>query len=191
MGFMFAPNHHPAMKNVGPVRREMGVRTIFNILGPLTNPAGAPNTLLGVFHPDLVGICVRVMQQLGAKHVMVVWGKDGMDEISLGAATMVGELKDGQIREYEIHPEDFGLSMVSSRNLKVADPADSKERLLGVLENQPGPALEIVCLNAGSALYAANLVPDIAAGVALARKTIESGAARAKLDEFVQFTNKV
>jgi anthranilate phosphoribosyltransferase len=191
MGFMFAPNHHPAMKNVGPVRREMGVRTIFNILGPLTNPAGAPNTLLGVFHPDLVGICVRVMQQLGAKHVMVVWGKDGMDEISLGAATMVGELKDGEIREYEIHPEDFGLSMVSSRNLKVADPADSKGRLLGVLENQPGPALEIVCLNAGAALYTANLAPDIAAGVALARKTIESGAARAKLDQFVQFTNQV
>ncbi len=191
MGFMFAPNHHPAMKNVAPVRREMGVRTIFNILGPLTNPAGAPNTLLGVFHPDLVGICVRVMQQLGARHVMVVWGKDGMDEISLGAATMVGELKDGKIREYEIHPEDFGLSMIASRNLKVADAAESRGRLLGVLENQPGPALEIVCLNAGSALYTANLVPDIAAGVALARQTIESGAARAKLDEFVQFTNKV
>jgi anthranilate phosphoribosyltransferase len=191
MGFMFAPNHHPAMKNVGPVRREMGVRTIFNILGPLTNPASAPNTLLGVFHPDLVGICVRVMQQLGARHVMVVWGKDGMDEISLGAATMVGELKDGKILEYEVHPEDFGLQMVSSRNLKVADPADSKGRLLGVLENQPGPALEIVCLNAGSALYTANLVPDIAAGVALARKTIESGAARAKLDEFVRVTNSL
>jgi anthranilate phosphoribosyltransferase len=191
MGFMFAPNHHPAMKNVAPVRREMGVRTIFNILGPLTNPAGAPNTLLGVFHPDLVGICVRVMQQLGARHVTVVYGKDGMDEISLGAATMVGELKDGEIREYEIHPEDYGLAMVSSRNLKVTDAADSKERLLGVLENQPGPALEIVCLNAGTALYTANLAADIAAGIALARKTIESGAARAKLDEFVQFTNQV
>jgi anthranilate phosphoribosyltransferase len=191
MGFMFAPNHHPAMKNVGPVRREMGVRTIFNILGPLTNPAGAPNTLLGVFHPDLVGICVRVMQQLGARHVMVVWGKDGMDEISLGAATMVGELKDGKIREYEIHPEDFGLSMIASRNLKVADAAESRGRLLGVLENQPGPALEIVCLNAGAALYTANLATDIAAGVALARQTIESGAARAKLDEFVRFTSQV
>jgi anthranilate phosphoribosyltransferase len=191
MGFMFAPNHHPAMKNVAPVRKEMGVRTIFNILGPLTNPAGAPNTLLGVFHPDLVGILVRVMQQLGAKHVMVVWGKDGMDEISLGAATLVGELKDGKILEYEVHPEDFGLAMIASRNLKVADAAESKGRLLGVLENQPGPALEIVCLNAGAALYTANRVPDIAAGVALARKTIESGAARAKLDEFVRFTHKV
>ncbi|GAB1394840.1 anthranilate phosphoribosyltransferase [Rhodocyclaceae bacterium] len=191
MGFMFAPNHHPAMKNVAPVRKEMGVRTIFNILGPLTNPAGAPNTLLGVFHPDLVGILVRVMQQLGAQHVMVVYGKDGMDEISLGAATMVGELKDGKILEYEVHPEDFGLSMISSRNLKVADATESRGRLLGVLENQPGPALEIVCLNAGTALYTANLAADIGAGIKLARQTIESGKARAKLDEFIAFTNKV
>ena len=191
MGFMFAPNHHPAMKNVGPVRREMGVRTIFNILGPLTNPASAPNTLLGVFHPDLVGILVRVMQNLGAQHVMVVWGKDGMDEISLGAATMVGELKDGKITEYEIHPEDFGLQMIASRNLKVADAAESKGRLLGVLENQPGPALEIVCLNAGAALYTANLAADIGAGIALARETIASGAARKKLDEFITFTNQI
>jgi len=191
MGFMFAPNHHPAMKNVAPVRKEMGVRTIFNILGPLTNPAGAPNTLLGVFHPDLVGILVRVMQQLGAQHVMVVYGKDGMDEISLGAATMVGELKDGKISEYEIHPEDFGLQMIATRNLKVADAAESKGRLLGVLENQPGPALEIVCLNAGAALYAANLAADIGAGIRLARQTIESGKARAKLDEFVKVTNSL
>jgi anthranilate phosphoribosyltransferase len=191
MGFMFAPNHHPAMKNVGPVRREMGVRTIFNILGPLTNPASAPNTLLGVFHPDLVGILVRVMQQLGAQHVMVVWGKDGMDEISLGAATMVGELRDGQIREYEVHPEDFGLQMVASRNLKVADAAESKAMLIGVLENQPGPARDIVCLNAGAALYTANCADSVGSGIALARQTIESGAARKKLDEFVAFTQKV
>ncbi|MCX8086235.1 MAG: anthranilate phosphoribosyltransferase [Rhodocyclaceae bacterium] len=191
MGFMFAPNHHPAMKNVAPVRREMGVRTIFNILGPLTNPAGAPNSLLGVFHPDLVGICVRVMKELGAQHVLVVHGKDGMDEISLGAATMVGELKDGEILEYEIHPEDFGLQMIATRNLRVADAEESKGRLLGVLENQPGPALEIVCLNAGAALYAANLVPDICAGIARARETIENGQARAKLDEFIQVTNSL
>jgi anthranilate phosphoribosyltransferase len=189
IGFMFAPNHHPAMKNVAPVRREMGVRTIFNILGPLTNPADAPNTLLGVFHPDLVGILVRVMQQLGAQHVLVVYGKDGMDDISLGAATMVGELKDGKISEYEIHPEDFGLQMIATRNLKVADAAESKGRLLGVLENQPGPALEIVCLNAGAALYAANLAADIGTGIALARQTVESGKARAKLDEFIKVTN--
>ncbi|MBL8487790.1 MAG: anthranilate phosphoribosyltransferase, partial [Rhodocyclaceae bacterium] len=159
MGFMFAPNHHPAMKNVAPVRREMGVRTIFNILGPLTNPAGAPNTLMGVFHPDLVGIQVRVMKQLGANHALVVWGKDGMDEISLGAATMVGELKDGVITEYEVHPEDFGLAMVSNRGLKVADAAESKEMLLEALDNRPGTPREIVTLNAGTALYTANLAP--------------------------------
>ncbi len=188
MGFMFAPNHHPAMKNVAPVRREMGVRTIFNILGPLTNPAGAPNTLMGVFHPDLVGIQVRVMQQLGAEHVLVVWGKDGLDEISLGAATQVGELRNGEIREYEIHPEDFGLPMASNRRLKVADAAESRAMLIGALENQPGTAREIVVLNAGAALYAANLAEDIGAGIIKAREVIASGAARAKLDEFVQFT---
>jgi len=188
MGFMFAPNHHPAMKNVGPVRKEMGVRTIFNILGPLTNPAGAPNTLLGVFHPDLVGILVRVMQRLGAQHVLVVHGKDGLDEISLGAATLVGELKDGEIREYEIHPEDFGLQMTSNRSLKVADAYESKAMLLGALENKAGVPLEIVCLNAGSALYTANLAASIGEGITQARETIASGAARAKLDQFVQFT---
>jgi len=188
MGFMFAPNHHPAMKNVAPVRKEMGVRTIFNILGPLTNPAGAPNSLLGVFHPDLVGILVRVMQRLGAEHVLVVHGKDGLDEISLGASTLVGELKDGEIREYEIHPEDFGLQMTSNRSLKVADAYESKAMLLGALENKPGVPLEIVCLNAGSALYTANLADSISEGITQARKTIASGAARAKLDQFVQFT---
>jgi anthranilate phosphoribosyltransferase len=190
MGFMFAPNHHPAMKNVAPVRKEMGVRTIFNILGPLTNPAGAPNTLMGVFHPDLVGIQVRVMQRLGAEHVLVVYGKDGLDEISLGAATMVGELKDGEIREYEIHPEDFGLQMVSNRGLRVADAAASKAMLLGALENNPGPALEIVAFNAGAALYAANMAASIGDGIALARETIASGAARRKVDAFVAATRK-
>jgi len=188
MGFMFAPNHHPAMKNVAAVRKEMGVRTIFNILGPLTNPARAPNTLMGVFHPDLVGIQVRVMQQLGARHVLVVWGKDGMDEISLGAATLVGELKDGAVREYEIHPEDFGLQMVSNRGLKVADAAASKAMLLAALDDQPGTAREIVAFNAGAALYTANLADSIGDGIRLARATIASGAARQKVDEFVQFT---
>ena len=189
-GFMFAPNHHPAMKNVAPVRREMAVRTIFNILGPLTNPAGAPNTLMGVFHPDLVGIQVRVMQQLGADHVMVVWGKDGMDEISLGAATLVGELKDGKITEYEIHPEDYGLAMMSNRGLRVADAAESKAMLIESLENTPGTPREIVTLNAGAALYTANLVDSIGAGIARAREAIASGAARKKLDEFIAFTSK-
>ena len=190
IGFMFAPNHHSAMKNVAPVRREMGVRTLFNILGPLTNPAGAPNTLLGVFHPDLVGICVRVMQRLGAEHVLVVYGRDSMDEVSLGASTLVGELKDGEIREYEIHPEDFGLTMMSSRNLKVADADASKAMLLGVLDNTPGAAREIVALNAGTALYTANVVGSIGEGIIKAREVIASGAARAKLEAFVAATRK-
>jgi anthranilate phosphoribosyltransferase len=190
MGFMFAPNHHPAMKNVQAVRRELGVRTIFNILGPLTNPAGAPNQLQGVFHPDLVGIQVRVMQRLGAKHVLVVYGKDGMDEVSLGAATLVGELRDGEVYEYEVHPEDFGLQMVSNRTLKVADAAASKVMLLEALDNKPGVAREIVVLNAGAALYAANVVASIASGIELARETIASGRARAKVDQLVRFTQQ-
>ena len=188
IGFMFAPNHHPAMKNVAPVRKELGVRTVFNILGPLTNPAGAPNMLMGVFHPDLVGIQVRVMQRLGAEHVLVVYGKDGMDEVSLGAATMVGELKDGQVREYEIHPEDYGLSMISNRGLKVENAQESRLMVLEALENQEGTPREIVILNAAAALYAANLVDSIPAGLARAREAIASGAARAKLDQFVTAT---
>ncbi|KMW45054.1 anthranilate phosphoribosyltransferase [Ralstonia insidiosa] len=190
IGFMFAPNHHPAMKNVAPIRKELGVRTIFNILGPLTNPAGAPNILMGVFHPDLVGIQVRVMQRLGAKHAVVVYGKDGMDEVSLGAATLVGELKDGEVREYEIHPEDFGMQMVSNRSLKVADAEESKTMLIEALENKPGTPREIVSLNAGAALYAANIAGSIEDGMKLAREAIASGAARAKLDELVRVTNQ-
>jgi anthranilate phosphoribosyltransferase len=189
-GFMFAPNHHPAMKNVGPVRREMGIRTIFNILGPLTNPACAPHTLMGVFHPDLVGIQLRVMQRLGADHVLVVHGKDGLDELSLGAATLVGELKNGEVSEYEVHPEDFGLTMSSTRQLKVADASESKAMMLAALDNTAGAAREVVCLNAGAALYAANKADSIATGIALARETIASGAARKKVEEFVQFTRK-
>src|SRR6478752_2316897 len=165
IGFMFAPNHHPAMKNVAPVRKELGVRTIFNILGPLTNPAGAPNILMGVFHPDLVGIQVRALQRLGAEHALVVYGRDGMDEVSLGAATLVGELKDGEIREYEIHPEDFGLPMFSNRALKVGTPQESLAMLRQVLDNQAGPARDIVIFNAGVALYAANVARDIPEGI--------------------------
>jgi anthranilate phosphoribosyltransferase len=194
IGFMFAPNHHSAMKNVAPVRKEMGVRTLFNILGPLTNPAGAPNTLMGVFHPDLVGIQVRVMQRLGANHVLIVHGKDGMDEVSLGAATMIGELKDGEVSEYEIHPEDLGFGMSSSRQLRVANAEESKSMLLAAIDGKtPAPlqaARDIVMLNAGTALYAADRAASIADGVKLAREVIASGAARAKVDEFVQFTRK-
>jgi anthranilate phosphoribosyltransferase len=190
IGFMFAPNHHAAMKHAAPVRKELGVRTIFNILGPLTNPASAPNQLQGVFHEDLVGIQVRVMQRLGAKHVLVVYGKDGMDEVSLGAATLVGELRDGQVHEYEIHPEDFGLQMVSNRTLKVNDAQESKTMLLQALENRPGVAREIVTLNAGTALYAANIATSIADGIQLAREAIASGRAREKVDELVRCTQQ-
>src|SRR5438477_7176997 len=165
IGFMFAPAHHPAMKNVAPVRKELGIRTIFNILGPLTNPADAPNILMGVFHPDLVGIQVRALQRLGAEHAVVVYGRDGMDEVSLGAATMVGEVKDGQIAEYEIHPEDFGLPMASNRALKVETPAQSMAVVRSVLGDEPGPARDIVIFNAGVALYAANVCDSIPAGI--------------------------
>jgi anthranilate phosphoribosyltransferase len=185
IGFMFAPNHHPAMKNVGPVRKELGIRTIFNILGPLTNPADAPNILMGVFHPDLVGIQVRALQRLGAEHAVVVYGRDGMDEVSLGAATMVGEYKDGGIHEYEIHPEDFGLTMSSNRALKVETPEQSKALLRSVLANEPGAARDIVILNAGVALYAANVAPTMQAGVVLARDVLASGKALAKMNQFV------
>lgn len=191
IGFMFAPNHHAAMKHAAPVRKELGVRTIFNILGPLTNPAGAPNILMGVFHADLVGIQARVLQQLGAKHALVVWARDNMDEVSLGAATMVGELVDGQIREYDIHPEDFGLQMVASRNLQVAGITESKQKILEALDNKTGPARDIVILNAGTALYAAGVADSIADGIARARDTIASGAARSKLDQFVQVTQQL
>ena len=191
IGFMFAPNHHPAMKNVAPVRKELGVRTIFNILGPLTNPASAPNILMGVFHSDLVGIQVRALQRLGAEHAVVVYGRDGMDEISLGAATLVGELKNGQITEYEIHPEDFGLTMASNRALKVDTPEQSMAMLRGVLDNEPGAARDIVMINAGAALYAANVASSIADGLERARVAIESGAAKAKLAQFVAFGQSV
>lgn len=188
IGFMYAPVHHPAMKNVAPVRREMGVRTLFNILGPLTNPAGAPNILMGVFHPDLVGIQVRVLQQLGAQRAMVVWGRDGMDEITLGAGTLVGELRDGQVREYEIHPEDFGIAMAASRNLKVESVEQSRTMLLQALNNEEGLPREIVALNAGAALYVAGRGETIAEGIALARAALASGAALDKLHEFVALT---
>jgi anthranilate phosphoribosyltransferase len=188
IGFMFAPNHHPAMKNVAPVRRELGVRTIFNILGPLTNPAGAPNILMGVFHPDLVGIQVRALQRLGAEHALVVYGRDGMDEVSLGAATMVGELKNGEVREYDIHPEDFGLPMSSNRALKVETPQQSLALVRAVLADEPGPARDIVVFNSGVALYAANVVDSIADGIVRAREAIAKGLAAAKLQQFVSAT---
>ena len=185
IGFMFAPNHHPAMKNVAPVRKELGVRTIFNILGPLTNPAGAPNILMGVFHPDLVGIQVRALERLGAEHALVVYGRDGLDEVSLGAATLVGELKNGHIHEYEIHPEDFCFAMRSTLAFRVDTHEQSRALLLSVLDNQAGPARDIVVLNSAVALYAANVVDSIEVGIARANDALNSGAAKAKLDQLV------
>ena len=190
-GFMFAPTHHPAMKAVAPVRRELGVRTIFNILGPLTNPAGAPNILMGVFHPDLVGIQARVLQRLGAQRALVVWGEDGLDEISLGASTRVAELSEGQVREYSIHPEDFGLRMSATRNLRVESPEQSRALLKSVLDDQPGPARDIVTLNAGAALYTAGVASSIGDGVQRAQAVLSSGAARARLDAYVQATQRL
>jgi anthranilate phosphoribosyltransferase len=188
IGFMYAPAHHPAMKAVGPVRRELGVRTLFNILGPLTNPAGAPNTLMGVFHADLVAIQVRVLQRLGARRAVVVWGQDGIDEISLGAPTLVGELHQGQVREYTIRPADFGFKETPIEALRVDSAQESRVRLLEALENRPGPARDVVALNAGAALYAAGVSASIAAGVTLALATLASGAARKRLDQFVAAT---
>jgi anthranilate phosphoribosyltransferase len=190
IGFMFAPNHHASMKHAAPVRRELGVRTIFNILGPLTNPANAPNQLLGVFHPDLVGIQVRVLQRLGSEHVLVVHGANGMDEISLSGETQVGELLNGEVREYVVHPSDFGLPVYDSRVLRVANCAESVQCIGRALANEDGPVRDIVLLNAGAALYAAGVAASITEGVKRAREAVASGAAQAKLSQFVALTQR-
>jgi anthranilate phosphoribosyltransferase len=187
LGFMFAPSHHAAMKYAAPVRKELGVRTIFNLLGPLTNPAGAKNQIMGVFHPDLVGIQVRVLQRLGSKHVMTVHGLDGLDEISISGETMVGELLDGEILEYTIHPSRFGLSIFDRRAIQVSTVQESKEMILAVLEDQAGPALNIVLLNAGATIYVGGAAASIEEGIDRARKAISSGKARAKLDQYIAF----
>ncbi|MCX7205429.1 MAG: anthranilate phosphoribosyltransferase [Proteobacteria bacterium] len=191
LGFMFAPNHHSAMKYVAPIRKELGVRTIFNILGPLTNPAGADNQLMGVFHPDLVGIQARVLKQLGSKHVLIVHGKDGMDEISISGPTLVAELKDGQINEYEINPRDFGFELADIKTLHASDAQQSKQIIEQVLANQPSPCRDIVQLNAGAAIYAAGKAETLAAGIEQAGKMLTNGSARAKLDALVQFTQNI
>jgi len=191
VGFMFAPNHHSAMKHAAPVRRELGVRTLFNILGPLTNPAGAGNQLIGVFHPDLVGILARVLQRLGSRHVMVVHGMEGLDEVSLSGETLVGELKNDEVREYLINPGQFGMSTSSLSEIQVGDSGESKDMLLAALSNQPGPARDILALNAGAAIYVAGLAGSHQSGVRLALETIASGAAKAKLDQFISFTQKL
>jgi anthranilate phosphoribosyltransferase len=191
LGFMFAPAHHAAMKHAAPVRKDLGVRTIFNILGPLTNPAGAKNQIMGVFHQDLVGIQVRVLQRLGSKHVMVVYGLDGLDEISTSGDTVVGELKNGQINEYILNPGQLGMELYDRRAITVTTVDESKAMIVAVLEGQPGPAHNIVALNAGAAIYVAGRADSLKAGVELASKTIKSGAAKKKLEEFIAFTQKL
>ena len=190
IGFMFAPNHHASMRHAAPVRKELGVRTIFNILGPLTNPAGAPNQLMGVFHPDLVGIQVRVLQRLGSEHVLVVHGSNGMDEISLSGETAVGELKDGSVNEYVVHPSDFGLPVYDSRVLRVANRDESVACIQRALANEDGPVRDIVLLNAGAALYTADVATSIGEGVKRAAEAVASGAAAARLQQFVALTQR-
>src|SRR5262245_21680452 len=191
VGFMFAPNHHGAMKHAAPVRRELGVKTLFNILGPLTNPAGAKQHLIGVFHPDLVGIEVRVLQRLGSRRAVVVHGMEGLDEISISGPSMVGELKDSQVREYSIGPQDVGLQPHPIEAIKVQGVEQSKAMVLSALANEPGAARDIVALNAGASIYVAGLAPSIAEGVKKAQAVIASGAARKKLDQFVGYTRSV
>ena len=188
VGFMFAPNHHAAMKHAAPVRRELGVKTIFNILGPLTNPAGAGRQLMGVFHPDLVGIQARVLQRLGSRHVMIVYGQEGLDEISLSGPTLVGELTEGSVREYSIAPQDFGLKPQDAAAIKVDGVEQSKAMVLSALANEDGAARDIVALNAGAGIYVTGLAPTLVSGVQKALAAIASGAARKKLDAFVGFT---
>jgi len=190
LGFMFAPSHHGAMKHAAPVRKELGVRTIFNILGPLTNPAGAKNQIMGVFHPDLVGIQARVLQRLGSRHVMVVYGLEGLDEISVSGETLVGELKDGEVREYRINPAQFGLQASDLSAIRVTDGAQSREMVLAALDNRAGPARDIVALNAGAAIYVSGLSESHEQGVQKALTVISSGAARRKVQELVDFTSR-
>ncbi len=189
VGFLFAPAHHSAMKHaIGP-RKEMGVRTIFNVLGPLTNPAGAPNQLLGVFNEAWVAPLAEVLGELGSRHVMVVHGVDGLDEISIAGATQVAELKDGVVRTYAIAPADVGLPVSSLETLRVDDPAASLALIRGVLEGEDGPARDMVLFNAGAAIYVAGLADDLKAGVGRAREVVDSGAALAVLERLVSFSH--
>jgi len=188
VGFMFAPAHHGAMKHaIGP-RRELGVRTIFNILGPLTNPAGVPNQLLGVFSEDLIEPLAEVLQRLGSRHVLVVHSRDGLDEISIGDTTEVAELKDGEVMRFNLHPEDYGMRRASLDSIRVEGPEQSLALLRGVLEDKPGPARDIVVLNAGAAIYVAGVTESLAEGVRWADAAIASGEARNRLDRLVVLT---
>jgi anthranilate phosphoribosyltransferase len=189
VGFLFAPQHHSAMKHaIGP-RREMRVRTLFNLLGPLTNPAGAPNQVLGVFSPDWVEPLACVLKQLGSRHVLVVHAEDGLDEISIAAPTRVAELRDGKISTYTVTPEEFGVKRTSLDAITVKDAAQSLAVIEAVFDNQPGPARDIVCLNAGAAIYAANLADSLQQGVALASEAIASGRAKQTLAALIHVSN--
>ena len=188
VAFMFAPNHHRAMKYAAPVRKELGVKTIFNILGPLTNPAGARQQVMGVFHPDLVGIQARVLQRLGSRRVIIVHGLEGLDELSISGPTMVGELKDGEIREYTVAPEDFGLRCYDVSAIRVNGIDEAKAMLLAALQNEAGAARDVVALNAGASIYVAGLTDSLGAGVEVAQSIIASGAARKRLEQFLAFT---
>lgn len=188
-GFMFAPNYHSAMKHAAPVRRELGIRTLFNILGPLTNPAGAKQQVMGVFHPDLVGIQARVLQRLGSRRVLVVHGEDGLDEITLSGNTTVAELRDGEVREYTLNPQQFGLGIAPLQDISVANVEESRAMLLSVLDNKPGAARDIVLLNAGAAIYVAGVSDTLENGVKKAAETIASGAAKEKLQQLVKVSN--
>jgi len=188
VGFMFAPSHHSAMKHAAPVRRELGVRTVFNILGPLTNPAGAPNQVMGVFKRDLVGLQARVLHALGSRHVMVVHGSDGLDEITVSGDTDVAELRDGQVSEYRLNPGQFGLAVSPISAIRVETIDQAKAMLLAVLAGTPGAARDIVTLNAGAAIYVSGLTLTLEAGVRRAAEVIASGAARSKLDQLIAFS---
>jgi anthranilate phosphoribosyltransferase len=190
IGFMFAPNFHGAMKYAAPVRRELGVRTLFNVLGPLTNPAAADNQVMGVFHPDLVGIQARVLQRLGSRHVLVVNGSDGLDEITISGLTHVAELKNGVVNEYTLSPEQFGLTVTPLNCIRVSNIEEAKAMLIGVLDNKPGAARDIVQLNAGAAIYVAGLSNTLAEGVKKAAGVIASGAAKHKLAELIALSHE-
>ena len=191
IGFMFAPNHHSAMRHAAPVRRELGVRTLFNLLGPLTNPAGAKRQVMGVFHRDLTGLLARVLQRLGSEHVLVVHGADGMDEISFAGDTYVAELKDGQVKEYVLNPQQFGLPLHDVQSIRVQNAEQSSQIALAVLGGETGPARDIVLLNAGAAIYVAGLVANLTAGIACASRVIDSGDAKNKLQQLIVLSQQM
>jgi anthranilate phosphoribosyltransferase len=186
IGFMFAPNHHSAMKHAAPVRRELGIRTLFNLLGPMTNPAGAKRQVMGVFHKDLTILLAQVLQRLGSSHVMVVHGADGMDEISFTGDTFVAELKDGKITEYRLNPNQYGMQVHDLKSIQVQNAEESKAMIMDVLNGKKGPARDIVLLNAGAAIYVSGVADSMQSGINKAREVIDNGSAKKKLEQLVK-----